>query len=135
MPGTVSEIAAGIKANLSQIQGLRVVDYIADKITPPVALVGIDNVVFHRAFAGGDAVYTYTVTVVVARADTRVAQRKLDEYLSFDAPGSIRKAIERDVTLNDTAQACIVERGGNINTVAVDDVVYLAVDFTVTVHA
>ena len=135
MSATVSEIAEGIKANLTQIQGLRVVDYVSDKLTPPVALVGIESVVYHRSFAGGDPVYTYTVSVIVARADTRVAQRKLDEYLSYDGTNSIRRAIERDLTLDGTAQTCIVDRGGNISTVAINDVIYLSVDFTVTVHA
>jgi hypothetical protein len=135
MSSTVSEIAEGIKANLTQIQGLRVVDYVSDKLTPPVALVGIESVVYHRSFAGGDPVYTYTVSVIVARADTRIAQRKLDEFLSFDSTNSIRRAIERDTSLDGTAQTCIVERGGNISTVAINDVIYLSVDFTVTVHA
>jgi hypothetical protein len=135
MSATVSEIAEGIKANLTQIQGLRVVDYISDKLTPPVALVGIESVVYHRSFSGGDPVYTYTVSVIVARADTRIAQRKLDEFLSFDSTNSIRRAIERDTSLDGTAQTCIVDRGGNISTVAINDVIYLSVDFTVTVHA
>ena len=135
MASTVSEIAEGIKANLTQIQGLRVVDYVSDKLTPPVALVGIEGVTYHRSFAGGDPVYTYTVSVIVARVDTRVAQRKLDEFLSYDGTNSIRRAIERDLSLDGTAQTCIVERGGNISTVAINDVIYLSVDFTVTVHA
>lgn len=135
MAGTVSEIATGLKTSLTAIEGLRVVDYLSDQINPPTALIGIDNVVYHRAFGGGDAVYQYTVTVIVSRADTRTAQTALDEFLSYDGRTSIRQAIENDVTCNGTAQTCVVERGGNITTITINDVVYLAVDFTVTVHA
>jgi hypothetical protein len=135
MSGTVSEIANGLKTSLSAIEGLRVVDYISDQINPPTALVGIDNVVYHRAFGGGDAVYQYTVTVIVSRADTRTAQNALDGFLSYDGRTSIRQAIENDLTCNGSAQTCVVERGGNITTVTINEVVYLAVDFTVTVHA
>jgi hypothetical protein len=135
MPATVSDVAAGLKTNLSQIEGLRVVDYISDQINPPTAFVAIDNVTYHRSFAGGDPVYTYTVTVIVSRADARTAQAALDGFLSFSGGTSIREAIEADTTCNGTAQTCVVERGGNVSAVTVNDVVYLSVDFTVTAHA
>lgn len=135
MAGTVSEIAAGLKTNLTSIEGLRVLDYVSDQINPPTAFVGIDNVTYHRSFAGGDPVHVYTVTVIVSRADTRTAQAALDGFLSWDGRTSIRAAIESDPTCAGTAQTCAVERGGNITTVTLNDVAYLAVDFTVTVHA
>jgi hypothetical protein len=135
MAATVSQVAAGLKTMLSSIDGLRVVDYVSDQINPPTALIGIDTVTFHRSFAGGDPVYTFTVTVVVSRADSRSAQSVLDGFLSFDGKTSIRAAIEYDQTLAGTAQTCVVTQAGNVAAVSVNDVAYLTVDFSVTVHA
>jgi hypothetical protein len=135
MAATVSEVAAGLKTNLSQIPGLRVLDYVPDQLNPPTAFVAIDNVTFHRAFAGGDPVYGFNVNVVVSRADSRTAQAALDGFLSFDGTTSIRAAIEADMTLAGAAQTCVVESAGNISALTIGDVAYLTVEFKVTVHA
>lgn len=135
MAATVSEVAAGLRTNLSRIDGLRVLDFVPDQLNPPTAFVAIDNVTYHRSFAGGDPVYVFNVNVVVSRADSRTAQAALDGFLSYDGRTSIRAAIESDVTCNGTAQTCVVERGGNVAALNIGDIAYLTVEFQVTVHA
>ncbi len=135
MAATISECAAGLKNQLRRIEGLRVADNLPDQVNPPMAVMSISDVTFHRAFSGGDPVYQFVVTLIVARASERVAQDRLDAFTSFDGPQSVRAAIEADQSLGGAAQTCVVDRAGNIQTVTLaDNVNYLAVDFTVIVH-
>ena len=135
MPATVSQAANGLREQLRQIPGLRVVDYLPDQVNPPMAVMSVTDVTFHRAFSGGDPIYQFVVTLIVARASERVAQDRLDAYTSFDGAQSVRAAIESDQTLGGVVATSVVDRAGNIQTVTLaDNVNYLAVDFTVIVH-
>lgn len=135
MPATVSQAAAGLREQLRQIPGLRVVDNLPDQVNPPMAVMSVTDVTFHRAFSGGDPIYQFVVTLIVARASERVAQDRLDAYTSFDGAQSVRAAIEADQTLGGIVSTSVVDRAGNIQTVTLaDNVNYLAVDFTVIVH-
>lgn len=135
MAATVSEALAGLRNALAQIPGLRVVEYLPDQINPPVAVCAIDEVTYHEAFSGGDPRYQMTVSVVVDRASERVAQKKLDAFVSYGGSQSIRAAVESDMTLGGSVQQAVVQRASNIQIVNVNEVIYLAVDFTVMVHA
>jgi hypothetical protein len=133
--GTVSDAVKAIKDGLRQIDGLRVADFIPDSLNAPMAVINLEEATYHRAFGGGDVVLRFQVTVVVGRVAERVAQSRLDAYLSYDGAQSIRKAIESGPHLECGFETLQVERAGNLQPVTVQDVVYLAVDFTVTVHA
>lgn len=135
MAATITSAAEGLRERLATIIGLRVYDHLPDTISVPMAAVAIDEVTFHRAFAGGDPVYRFLITVLVARTEERTAQRKLENYLSWSGQYSVREAIELDMTLGDRVQTCVVERGGNIQPITINEATYLSVDFTVTVHA
>ena len=135
MAATVSEAAAALKVALLAVPGLRVADWIPDNPSAPLAVVGISSVTYHRAFAGGDAVHEFIVTLMVGRESERSAQSKLDGFLSYDGVQSIRAAIEADPTLNNVVQTVLVEKGGNVNLVTIGDSNFLTVEFTVTVHA
>jgi hypothetical protein len=135
MAATVSEAAAGLKAQLAQIPGLRVVDYLPDQINPPTAVISIDSVTYHQAFAGGDPLYQFTITVIVARASERVAQQKLDAFLAYSGTQSVRAAVEADKSLGGAVQQAIIDRGGNVQALTVNEVAYVTVDFTAIVHA
>lgn len=135
MAAKISDIANGLREALRQIPGLRVMDYLPDQVNPPMAVMSISDVTFHRAFSGGDCVYGFVVSLIVARASERIGQDRLDAFTSFDGPQSVRAAIESDQTLGGVCQTLLVERAGNIQTVTLaDNVNYLSVDFTVTVH-
>jgi hypothetical protein len=131
---TVSEISEALRNALTLVPGLRVYEYLPDQINPPLAYVGIDNVDYHGAFRGGNAVHAYAITVVVGRTSDRASQKALDEFLSYDGPRSIRQAIESDPTLNGWVQTLIVTRGGNLSPLTMGDVTYISIDFTVTVY-
>lgn len=134
MTATVSEAAAALKVALLAVPQLRVADFIPDNPSAPIAIVGISNVTYHRAFAGGDAVHEFIVTVMVGRESERSAQTRLDGFLSWDGPQSIRAAIEEDPTLGNVVETVLVEKGGNVNLVSIGDSTFLTVEFTVMVH-
>lgn len=129
-----NEIAAALQTALATIDGLRVVEYIPDSLNPPMATVAIDGVRYHTAFGVGNPLYTFVVSLVVARSSDRIAQRRLGDYLSPTGAQSIRAAIEKDPTLCDTVQTCQVISAGNIVSLNVNDVLFLVVEFTVEVH-
>ena len=135
MPATVSEVSVALRDALKSVPGLRVVEYIPDSLNPPMATVGVDTVVFHGAFGAGNPRYVFTVSLVVARASDRTAQKRLDDYLSYSGAQSIRAAIEKDPTLGKCVQTCQVVSGGNITNINVNDVIYLSMEFTVEVYA
>jgi hypothetical protein len=134
MPATVSEISAALKTALSDIPGLRVFDYQPDQLNPPVAIVNLNQLTFHRAFGGGDAVHQYLITVVVNRPSERSGQASLDGYMSYDSASSVRAAIEADKTLGGVVDDATVERAENVQYVLLGDTTYLTADFVVTVH-
>ena len=131
---TVSEVSKALRTALAEIDGLRVIEFIPDSLNPPMATVGIDNVVYHGAFGAGNPLYLFTVSVVVARASDRIAQQRLDNFLSWDGGQSVRAAIEKDPTLCDTVQTCQVSSGGNVTSINIQEVIYLSVEFNVEVY-
>lgn len=135
MAATISAASAGIKQQLKQIPGLRVVDYLPDQINPPTAIMTVDSVTYHRAFGMGDPVYQFTITVIVSRASERTAQDKLEAFMSATGTQSVRAALESDMTLGGAVQQAFIDRAGNIQAITVNEVSYVAVDFTAIVHA
>ena len=135
MAATITAAAEGLKEQLKQIPGLRVVDYLPDQINPPTAIMTIDTVTYHQSFGGGDPVYQFTITVIVARASERVAQQKLDAFMAYDGNQSVRAAVEADKSLGGAVQQAFIDRSGNIQAITVNEVAYVSVDFTAIVHA
>ena len=135
MPASVSEVSVALRTALQTVTGLRVVEYIPDSLNPPMATVGVDTVIFHGAFGAGNPQYLFTVALVVARSSDRMAQKRLDDYLSYGGAQSIRQAVEKDPTLGGCVQTSQVVSGGNVTNINVQDVVYLSVEFAVEVYA
>ena len=133
---SLSELRAGIAANLATINGLRTSATIPDQVTPPMAVVMPQTITYDTAFArsGGDE-YEFTVTVIVGRVDERTAQNRLDAYCSGSGTGSIKAAIESDETLGGKAFDCRVTSLRNYNQIIVGDTTYLSAEFVVQVYS
>jgi hypothetical protein len=131
---SISELRAGIAANLATIPGLRSAPEIPDNPNPPVAIVSLDSVTYDRAYAKGMVDYNFTVTVIVGRAAERIAQRTLDTYIST-GQNSIKNAIELDKSLGGKAFDCRVTSLNSVGSIQLNDNTYLAADFTVSVIA
>ena len=131
---SISDIRAGIAANLASITGLRTSAEIPDNPNPPIAIVSLNSVDYDKAYAKGLVEYSFTVTVIVGRSAERIAQRTLDMYIST-GQNSIKSAIELDKSLGGTAYDCRVASLNSIGSIQLNDNTYLAADFTVTVIA
>jgi hypothetical protein len=132
---TVSQIKAGLAANLATVSGLRAYAYQPDNVNTPFAWPLLDSIQYNGAMGGGLITHQFTVSVVVGRSAERTAQTLLDGYLSYAGATSIRQAIESDRTLGGVVQDLIVESANNISTLEANDATYLAIDFVVTVYA
>lgn len=135
---SVSDIAAALATAVDTIPGINTVPYLPDTFTPPIALVEIDTVEYHGAFAGGDVTHTFTVFLVVARVSDRAAAQAIEGFMSqpgTNSPTSVCGAIEADTTLGGVVSTLIVEKSGPLAPVTVGEAIYLAVPFTVLVHA
>ena len=133
---SVSELRAGIAANLATVAGLRTSATVPDAINPPIAVVMPASITYDTAFArsGGDE-YEFVVTVIVGRVDERSAQNKLDDYCSGSGASSIKAAIEVDKTLGGKAFSLRVTSLRNYTQITVGDITYLSAEFVVQVFS
>jgi hypothetical protein len=134
MPATVSQVADGLKARLATISGLRTFNYQPEQENPPFGYPQINNINYHRAYAGGDVVMDWTVYVVVGRYLDRTAHASLDDYLSYSGSKSVRAAIEGDPTLGGMCSTLIVRSGADITSLDANGAQFLVIQMQVEVH-
>jgi hypothetical protein len=135
MAATVNQVAAGLKARLATISGLRTYAYQPDQTNPPIAYPVLNGVNYHRAFAGGDVVMEWSIYVVVGRWTDSRAYDALDSYLSYSGASSVRAAIEADPTLGGVCQTLIVASSISVQPLQQADAEFLMIRVDVTVHA
>jgi hypothetical protein len=133
MSSSASQVKAALGTALATVTGLRAFDYQPDQVNPPLAWPILDSVEYHGAMGSGLITYQFRVPVIVGRASEKTAQKRLDEYVSFD--NGIRSALEADLTLGGVAQSLIVESAGKFNSLDANDTTYLMVEFRVIVYA
>ena len=131
----IYDIRQGIATNLGTISGLRAAPEIPDSPNPPIAIINLDTIDYNEAFNGGLTRYNFVVTVVVGRAAERTMQRKLDSYCQPTGEQSVKVAIESDRTLSGEVYDLRVERSNVVGSITINDQIYLAAEFTVTVFA
>jgi hypothetical protein len=132
---SISELRAGIKANLATINGLRVSDFQPDNINPPVAVVFPINVNYDDTFQRGMQTYTFSVQVIVGRQSERSGQNSIDAYCSSTGASSIKLAIESNKTLGGKAFDTRVTDMRNYGELLVGEVNYLSAEFVVLCYA
>jgi len=132
---SITELRAGIKANLATINGLRVSDYQPDSINPPVAIVFPVSLNYDETFHRGMQTYTFAVQVIVGRVSERTGQSTIDSYCSTTGSNSIKLAIESDKTLSGKAFDLRVTDMRNYGELLVGEVNYLSAEFVVLCYA
>ncbi len=132
---SITDLRAGIAANLATISGLRAAAEIPDQPNPPVAVVQLADVDYDQTFNRGMTLYNFDVTVLVGRASERSAQRALDAYCSSTGTSSIKLAIESNRTLSGIAYDTRVSQLRSVGSTTVQDTTYLAAEFTVQCYA
>jgi hypothetical protein len=132
---SISELRAGIKANLATISGLRVSDFQPDNINPPVAIVFPISVDYDDTFQRGMQTYTFSVQIIVGRVSERSGQSAIDSYISSTGANSIKLAIESNKTLTGKAFDLRVTDMRNYGELLVGEVNYLSAEFIVLCYA
>lgn len=132
---TVSTIRTGLATNLATITGLRTSATMPDAINPPIAIVVPEGITFDSVMARGMDEYSFTIMVIVGRADARTSQSKVDDFCNPTGAGSVKTALESDRTLSGAAQTLRVTEMRSYTSITAGDVVYLAAEFAVTVYA
>jgi hypothetical protein len=106
-----------------------------DTISPPVAIVNLQNLTFDNTFARGLDTYNFVITVIVGRVGERSAQRLLDSYVSSTGASSVKLAIELDRTLGGKCDTLRVTDMRNYGSIVIGEITYLAAEFNVAVYA
>jgi hypothetical protein len=135
MTATVTEVKEGLANRLATITGLRAFAYQPDQLNAPIAFSLLENISFHRTMRTALTEMTFTVTVIVCKADSRAAQSQVDPYVSATGAYSIKAAIEGDRTLGGKVDDLIVNSAGGYQIISAEDADYLSVDFNVTVYS
>lgn len=131
----ISALRSGIAANLSTITGLRVSDTIPDQINPPQAILSLSSVSFDKAMHKGLTLYTFTLTVLVARQSERSGQAKLDAYVQSSGTSSIKLAVESDRTLGGAAYDCTCPQVTSYGVTTIGDINYISGEFEILAYA
>jgi hypothetical protein len=132
---SITDLRAGLATQLGTISGLRTTTETPDTISPPVAIVNVQNVNYDRTFQRGLDEYNFVITVIVGRVGERSAQRLLDSYISTTGASSVKLAIELDRTLGGKCDTLRVTDMRNYGSLVIGEITYLAAEFNVVVFA
>lgn len=135
MSASVSAIRNRMAVNLARINGLRTSDYVPDNPKPPVAVVMPPTIKYDLAFGRGLDEYEFVITVIVGKQSDRAAQRLLDSLCAPIGAGSIKTALEYDRFLAGECQDLRVTEMRRISSLIIDQITYLAAEFTCQVYA
>lgn len=130
----ISNLRAGLAANLATISGLRVVETLPDVVNPPMAMIGLEKVSYNKQNNRSMAEYTFKVSVLVGRVSERIAQKNMDVYVA-PGSGSIKYALESDRTLGGYAFDVFVAETTAIGALSVNAIDYYSAEFSVQVFA
>ena len=132
---TLGSIKAGLATNLATITGMRTSTQIPEQPQPPVAIITVNSISYDTTFGRGLDEYSFTVTVIVSRADGRNAQNVLDPYCASTGTLSVKSAIELDRSLGGSANDCRVTGLSTYGSLTIGETNYLAGEWSVTVFA
>jgi hypothetical protein len=132
---SITDLRAGLATRLGTIPGLRTTTETPDTISPPIAIVNVQNVNFDRTFQRGLDEYNFLITVIVGRVGERSAQRLLDSYVSSTGASSVKLAVESDKTLGGKCDSLRVTDMRNYGSLVIGEITYLAAEFNVVVYA
>ena len=135
MGGDASSIQEALGMQLAMIPGLRVADHLPEQINPPMAVVQLQTVTYHRAMKGGLSEWQFTISLIAGRMGDRPAQRQLDAWMSYDGNQSVREAIESDRTLGGNCSTLKVADMISVRPLSLGDAAYITCEFNVIVHA
>ena len=135
MAGNGSDLQTALSASLATIPGLRVADHLPEQVAPPMAVIQLQTVTYHRAMGGGLSEWAYVVSLIAGRMGDRAAQRQLDAWLSYGGAQSVRAAIESDPTLGGNCSTLVVDEMITVRPLTIGDAAFVTCEFNINVHA
>lgn len=112
----VNAVMDGLGVRLATISGLRVLDYPAENVPVPCAVVSFPGrVEYDSTMARGADEATFEVHVLVGRVEARTARDKLAAYMAGSGSSSVKAAIEGDVTLAGAADSLRVTEASPVS--------------------
>lgn len=135
MVGSATQLQTALRLAVGNVSGLRVADHLPEQIQPPMAVILLQGVQYHRAMGAGLSEWTFTVSCIAGRMGERSSQLQLDGWLSWSGNTSVRAAVESDLTLGGACSSLVVSDSIAVKPLTIGDASYLTVEFTVTVHA
>jgi hypothetical protein len=131
----VSAIRDGLKTRLATIVGLNAYDTVPGTLTVPAAIVEPDEpvIVFDSTMGRGSDDLYFTVLVLVQIGTVRAAQDALDAYLAGSGTGSVKAAVEGDMSLGGVVSFARVARADGYATYKFNGVDYAGVRFRIEV--
>jgi len=131
---SIAAIREGLAKNIASIPNLRVSAEIPDNLSPPIAVIALNNVSYDLDFNRGMTLYNFTVTLIVSRVAERDAQRKLDAYPG-NGERSIKTAVQIERQLGGAAFDVRLSEMSTLGALNLGEQTYLAADFAVQVYA
>lgn len=110
---SLTDIRAGLAANLAVLNGVQISPYVTSSPTLPVIWIRPapdEHAEFHQTMHNGLEWWHLIVEAYVGTPSDIGAQMKLDELVESSGPTSVKAAIEADETLGGVAQTLQVER-------------------------
>lgn len=135
MPASIADLRTGLADAIRTLGNVRVFDQIPDAPVAPAAITELRGVEYDSTFARGADDYTFTVSLISGRADDRTAQLRLEAWMAGHGDGSFKTAVESDPTLGGICGAVRVESVTGLQSIEVNGIPHLAVEFTVTLIA
>jgi hypothetical protein len=132
---SITDLRTALATRLGTIAGLRTSIEMPETISPPIAVINLQNVEFDKAFSRGLDTYNFVITVIVGRVGERSAQRLLDSYVSSTGASSVKLAVELDRTLGGKCDTLRVTDMRNYGSIVIGEITYLAAEFNVAVYA
>jgi hypothetical protein len=107
---SISDVAAGLKANLDAIEGVNVSRYPLTNPVPPVLHMWPPGPIdYHIVMKPNVANFVFTVQLVLAYTTDQAPASNAYDFLAQEGPRSVREAIEADTTLGGACSDVIVE--------------------------
>lgn len=128
----IGDLREGLSGALDQVDGLRSSDLLLDQINPPVAMIQPEPFDFDAVLGSGEDP-VFRITILVSRTSERGAQKKLDSFLAFTGPTSIKAALEQDKTLSGVCADWYGLKLDRYGWFEVGSVIYLGAELVVTV--
>ena len=136
----VQDIADAIAATLTGME-LNALPYLSDVFNAPAVLVAPEIVEFHLSMGSGPgdsglSKQSFTVHLILSRADDQTALKSLAAYMSKDGATSIRAFLESSPLIVDEIEVAMqVVRAGPPVSLNVNGTSYIDCPFAVEVYA